>query len=166
MADVAFCKSCVCGLGTAIVLGFQQAGVKINGKPVTEIAAAGDINTMNTLLNNCSAEMGIELLQAGALSAEALQQLTECNVSETSLNCAGEGGAAAGAPLPGQTASSGSAAAQTPAGGAASTGASQSPASQPAAAPATASNSAAGAEKNVNAVAAVGMVVAAAWMLL
>lgn len=163
MADVAFCKSCVCGLGTAIVLGFQQAGVKINGKPVTEIAAAGDINTMNTLLNNCSAEMGIELLQAGALSAEALQQLTECNVSETSLNCAGEGGAAAGAPLPGQTASSGSAAAQTPAGGAASTGA---PASQPAAAPATASNSAEGAGKNVNAVAAVGMVVAAAWMLL
>lgn len=88
MTDATFCNSCVCGLGTAIVLSFDKAGTKVNGQPVSALAASGDIATLSNLLSNCSAVMGIELLQAGALTAQALGQLSTCDVNQSSLDCA------------------------------------------------------------------------------
>lgn len=139
MTGDVFCRSCVCGLGTAIVLGFEQAGIKVNGQRVSDLAASGDINALNNLLTNCSAIMGIELLQAGALTAQALGQLGSCDVNQTSLNCAGpadsvpeaSGGLAATSDAASDAAAA-AAAAAAPSAAAVQEGSQQQPAAKPA----------------------------------
>lgn len=79
------CGSCICALGSALVLGFQEAGVRVDGRPVTDLAAAAQLNQ---LLDDCSATIGLALLDSGALTTAALTSLATCDISAATLNCA------------------------------------------------------------------------------
>ncbi len=94
-----FCASCICGVGTALVLGLDAAGVRINGQPVSALAAGGDASSLNSLIANCSGLLGGALLQSGALSAAGLAALSACDVAAASISCATVAGPA-GAPAP------------------------------------------------------------------
>lgn len=56
-----FCNSCICGVGIALVLGLDAAGVQVNGQPITALAAgaSGDSSAaVNSLLGSCQATLG------------------------------------------------------------------------------------------------------------
>lgn len=60
----AFCSSCICAVGTALVSGFDRAGVLINGQRVSDLAAADDeagVGAVNALMANCSAILGVQV---------------------------------------------------------------------------------------------------------
>jgi hypothetical protein len=60
----AFCSSCICAVGTALVSGFDRAGVLINGQRVGDLAAADDeagVGAVNALMANCSAILGVQV---------------------------------------------------------------------------------------------------------
>jgi hypothetical protein len=62
----AFCSSCICAVGTALVSGFDRAGVLINGQRVGDLAAADSeagVGAVNALMANCSAILGVQVRQ-------------------------------------------------------------------------------------------------------
>jgi hypothetical protein len=63
----AFCSSCICAVGTALVSGFDRAGVLINGRRVGDLAAADSeagVGAVNALMANCSAILGVQVRHA------------------------------------------------------------------------------------------------------
>ncbi|KAF6252217.1 hypothetical protein COO60DRAFT_1644230 [Scenedesmus sp. NREL 46B-D3] len=99
----AFCSSCICAVGTALVSGFDRAGVLINGQRVSDLAAADDeagVGAVNALMANCSAILGVQLLDSGALTTPALAALGDCSVDAASLACTAGGTPAAAASAP------------------------------------------------------------------
>ncbi|WIA21791.1 hypothetical protein OEZ86_008262 [Tetradesmus obliquus] len=71
-SGAAFCSSCICAVGTALVSGFDRAGVLINGRRVGDLAAAdgeAGVGAVNALMANCSAILGVQGLPAVMLAA-------------------------------------------------------------------------------------------------
>lgn len=63
-SGAAFCSSCICAVGTALVSGFDRAGVLINGRRVGDLAAAdgeAGVGAVNALMANCSAILGVQV---------------------------------------------------------------------------------------------------------
>uniref|UniRef100_A0A383WGR6 SPARK domain-containing protein n=1 Tax=Tetradesmus obliquus TaxID=3088 RepID=A0A383WGR6_TETOB len=146
-SGAAFCSSCICAVGTALVSGFDRAGVLINGRRVGDLAAAdgeAGVGASNALMANCSAILGVQLLDSGALTTPALTALGDCSVDAGSLACAAAATPAAATPAP-----AGAAAASAPEVAAASR--TESPAA-PAAAPAPSSAAAAAVPQGLPAV--------------
>jgi hypothetical protein len=57
----AFCSSCVCAVGTANLLGFEAAGVLLQGQRVSQLAAVdypAAVGAVSMLANTCSAVLG------------------------------------------------------------------------------------------------------------
>jgi hypothetical protein len=57
----AFCSSCICAVGTANLLGFEAAGVLLQGQRVSQLAAAdypAAVGAVSMLANTCSAVLG------------------------------------------------------------------------------------------------------------
>lgn len=78
-----FCNSCICGVGVALAAGFEAAGAQINGQPITSLAAS-DPNAVNGILGQCQTTLGLQLLQSGAVSADAIAQ---CDVEAAGNAC-------------------------------------------------------------------------------
>lgn len=76
----------MCGVGIALVTGLDAAGVKINGQPISTVAAS-DSSAVNNLLSQCSATLGTQLLGSGALTSAGVAQLTKCDIQAASNSC-------------------------------------------------------------------------------
>lgn len=59
-----FCSSCICAVGSALVIGFEKAGVLINGQRVSDLASSTDpagTGAVDMLMANCSTLLGLQV---------------------------------------------------------------------------------------------------------
>jgi hypothetical protein len=84
LSGPAFCSSCICAVGTALVTGFDRAGVLINGQRVGDLAAADDeagVGAVNALMGNCSAILGVQVGRWSWCSAHHMRRLQVARVA-------------------------------------------------------------------------------------
>jgi hypothetical protein len=90
------------------VVGLEAAGAQINGQPITTLAAS-DSNAVNAILGQCQTTLGLQLLQSGAVSADAIAKLAQCDVQAAGSACREQVTAGnVSVPAPAPAASSGS----------------------------------------------------------
>lgn len=85
-SSATFCNSCTCGIGVALVTGLEAAGVTVNGQPLSILAAA-DPAAFRRILDQCQGNLGVQLLQSGAVSADAAATLAQCDVQAAADAC-------------------------------------------------------------------------------
>jgi hypothetical protein len=84
-----FCNACICGVGVALVVGLDAAGVKVNGQPLSALAVSNS-SAVNGVLTQCQTTLGLQLLQSGTVTADAVTQLGKCDVQAAGNNCLGQ----------------------------------------------------------------------------
>uniref|UniRef100_A0A383WFB7 Uncharacterized protein n=1 Tax=Tetradesmus obliquus TaxID=3088 RepID=A0A383WFB7_TETOB len=98
LQGASFCSSCVCAVGVANLLGFEAAGVLLQGQQLSALAAAdyaAAVGAVSVLADTCSTVLGARLLESGSLTPAALVAFAGCSAS--SLQCAEQDRAAAAA---------------------------------------------------------------------
>jgi hypothetical protein len=68
------------------VTGLEAAGVTVNGQPLSILAAA-DPAAFRRILDQCQGNLGVQLLQSGAVSADAAAKLARCDVQAAADAC-------------------------------------------------------------------------------
>lgn len=92
-AGPTYCFTCVCSIGQSILVGFEKAGVKINGVPIVANtnATVDGVSPVSTLMTSCSSIIGFQLISQGNLTSDALTALADsCDIQATSDACAAE----------------------------------------------------------------------------
>lgn len=73
-------------MGLALVVGLEAAGAQVNGQSLTALAAS-DPNAINGILGQCQTTLGLQLLQSGAITADAVAKLAQCNIEAAGDAC-------------------------------------------------------------------------------
>jgi hypothetical protein len=90
------------------VVGLEAAGAQMNGQPITSLAAL-ITSAVNSILDQCQTTLSLQLLQSGALSADAIAKLAQCDVEAAGNACREQVTAGnVSVPAPAPAASSGS----------------------------------------------------------